>query len=258
MFLRSMRYYDIIAHYMLSGHENLVKCSSSLLESYRQETRRRISEALANLAVRYIIGISGDADQDKKILAQDAIEEFAAHFSDGGYAILTGGTEGGVPQISVETARRLGIPTIGVFPRQGMKYALLNQLDLAIETSPPDIGDGTFGTETPSFVNMLDGATVIGGSYGTLTEAATILKTNMKRARDRSRGVPGAQNPIYFAPISSTGGVANSVYEIARSLGGDTETALGMPSSPVAEGQAAARFIRQKISNDRQLLISSD
>ncbi len=234
---------------MSSGHENLMKYTSPLLENYRQEVQQRINEALASLAVRYVIGMSGDADQDKKILTQGVIEEFTNHFTGGDYAILTGGTEGGVPQMSVETAKRLGIPTIGVFPRQGMKYALLNQLDLAIETSPPDIGDGTFGTETPTFVNMLDGATVIGGGYGTLTEVSTILKTNVKRARDRSRELPDAQDPIYFAPITSTGGAAASVYGLAYNLGGDIESTLGMPMSPATDSHTAAQFIHDKLSD---------
>ena len=209
-----------------------------------------MNEALASLAVRYVVGMSGDADPDKQILTQDIIEEFATHFIGGNYAILTGGTEGGVPQMGVETAKRLGIPTIGVFPKQGTKYTLLSQLDLAIETSPPDIGDGTFGTETPAFVNMLDGATVIGGGYGTLTEISTILKTNTKRARDRSRGLPDTQDPIYFAPITSTGGAAASVYNLTHNLGGDMETSLGMPISPATDGHDAAKFIYDRLNAD--------
>lgn len=100
--------------------------------------------------------------------------------------------------MGMEMAKRLDVPTIGVFPKQGRKYALLGALDIAIETSPPDIGDGIFGTEAPTFVNILDGATIIGGSYGTLTEVSTILKTNAKRARDRSRNVEGGATATLF------------------------------------------------------------
>ena len=233
---------------MANPHTNPIECNSPAVAEYRQEMRQRINDALASLAVRRVIGMSGDADPDKQALTQDIIEEFATHFIGGDYAILTGGTEGGVPQMGVETAKRLGIPTIGVFPKQGAKYALLSQLDLAIETSPPDIGDSTFGTETPAFVNMLDGATVIGGSYGTLTEVSTIMKTNVKRARDRSRELPDAQEPIYFAPIASTGGAASSAYELAHSLGGNIEDSLGMPISPAIDSRVAAKFIYDQLN----------
>lgn len=158
---------------------------------------------------------------------------------------MTGGTEGGVPQLGVETARRLNVPTIGVFPKQGRKYALLDALDIAIETSPPDIGDGIFGTETPTFVNMLDGATIIGGSYGTLTEVSTILKTNAKRARDRSRNVGDALPPLYFAPIAGTGGAADLAYSIVN----DTNVDIGpsIPSKPTFDGCGAAKFIMSNL-----------
>lgn len=158
---------------------------------------------------------------------------------------MTGGTKGGVPQLGMEMAKRLDVPTIGVFPKQGRKYALLGALDIAIETSPPDIGDGIFGTEAPTFVNILDGATIIGGSYGTLTEVSTILKTNAKRARDRSRNVEGALPPLYFAPIAGTGGAADLAYSLARDLGGDI--GLSMPEEPATDGVAAARFIADNL-----------
>ena len=96
---------------------------------------------------------------------------------------------------------------------------------------------------------MLDGATVIGGGYGTLTEVSTILKTNVKRARDRSRELPDAQDPIYFAPITSTGGAAASVYGLAYNLGGDIESTLGMPMSPATDSHTAAQFIHDKLSD---------
>lgn len=225
--------------------KNLIRFDSGDLEKYRQDLRLRVRDVMAQHAIRYVVGISGDADSSRQAQTEEILEEFVSQLQGRDYAILTGGTEGGVPQLGIEVARRLDVATIGVFPKQGRKYALLNSLDLAIETSSPDIGEGAFGTETPSFVNMLDGATTIGGSYGTLTEAATILKTNAKRARDRSRNVEGALPPLYFAPIAGTGGAADLAYSIAR----DTSVDIGssMPSEPTTNGASAAQFIAHKL-----------
>ena len=122
-----------------------------------------------------------------------------------------------------------------------------NLLDLAIEISPPDIGEGIFGTETPSFVNMLDGAMIIGGEYGTLTEAATILKVNTKRVRDRSRG-QSVKHPIYLAPIAGSGGAADIIYSTIRVM--DCDTGDCIPNNPIYSGSEAADFIICNMSSE--------
>lgn len=49
-------------------------------------------------------------------------------------AILTGGTEGGVPEDALRIAKDYGILTIGVYPSRGAKRALgENLIDCAIE-----------------------------------------------------------------------------------------------------------------------------
>ena len=68
---------------MTSPHTNPIECNSPAVAEYRQEMRQRINDALASLAVRRVIGMSGDADPDKQTLTQDIIEEFAAHFIGG-------------------------------------------------------------------------------------------------------------------------------------------------------------------------------
>ena len=226
---------------------NLFNFGDNDFEKIREDIRARVGEKMSECAIRYIVGISGDADPDRRVEIESILESFTLQFQGGDYAILTGGTEGGVPQLGVEVAKKLEIPTIGVFPKQGRKYALLKSLDIAIETSSPDIGDGIFGSETPTYVSMLDGATIIGGSYGTLTEASTILKTNSKRARDRARGVDGALPPLYFAPISGTGGVADLAYSIRNNLGDDIGSS--MPRNPVATGEDAAQFIKDSLES---------
>ncbi|MGE5299043.1 MAG: hypothetical protein ACM3KF_03315 [Acidobacteriota bacterium] len=214
---------------------------------YRDELQDKVHDVLTRNAIKYIIGISGDADVTQQLRTEGLVEAFIETIKQHPCAVLTGGTKGGVPQIGVEIAKRHGIPRIGVFPQQGHKYALWNELDIAIETTPPDMGEGTFGTETPTFVNLLDAATIIGGSYGTLTEVTTILKTNVKRLADAKRYPESVvRPPIYIAPISGTGGAADHAHEIARVFGRGADTTL--PQQPIASGAEAAAFILEKLN----------
>lgn len=220
--------------------ENSFKFNSNAAELRRIETMAAIRNCMARCAIEYVIGISGSADGKNSLRAPDIVESFMSKLQYNNCAILTGGTEGGLPQLGIEVAKKYDIPTIGVFPKQGAKYALKNLLDLAIEISPPDIGEGIFGTETPSFVNMLDGAMIIGGEYGTLTEAATILKVNTKRVRNRLRG-QSVKHPIYLVPIAGSGGAADIVYDTMRAI--DCDTGYCIPNYPIDNGSDAADFI---------------
>ena len=227
---------------------NHIRFNSSEYEKHREEVEQSVKEVLARNAIKFVVGISGGAEEKYFERTEALIDEFVGTLQGGNYAILTGGTEGGVPQIGIEAAKRHHVPSIGVFPKQGLKYALLDDLDLAIETTLPDIGEGVFGTETPTFVNMLDGATVIGGSYGTLIEVSTILKANVKRIEKLKKQTEDAQDPIYLAPILGTGGVADQTHEIAQALGCDVT--LSMPERPVVRASSAAQYLRQKLEAD--------
>lgn len=87
---------------------------------------------------------------------------------------------------------------------------------------------------------MLDGAMIIGGEYGTLTEAATILKVNTKRVRNRLRG-QSVKHPIYLVPIAGSGGAADIVYDTMRAI--DCDTGYCIPNYPIDNGSDAADFI---------------
>ncbi len=225
---------------------NHMRFNSDDYEKYRAELVQKVRETLAHNAIRFVLGITGDGGDDHLREAEAAVDGFVEGVRGQGYAILTGGTEGGIPQLGVEVAQKYGVPTIGVFPRQGNKYALFDDLDLAVETTQPDIGDGSFGTETPSFVNLLDGAAVIGGSYGTLVEASTILKVNTKRISDKEKG-KDTPEPIFLAPIIGTGGAADHIYEVARVFARGAEQCLPEVDEPVMTGADAARFLRRKL-----------
>lgn len=224
---------------------NHIKFVNSEHDKYRTELELRVKDFLAENAVKHVLGITGDGDDKLLRVAEKVVEEFVEEIKGKDYAILTGGTEGGIPELGTKIAKRLDVPRIGVFPKQGEKYALFKDLDIAIEATMPDVGDGLFGAETPTFVNLLDGATVLGGSYGTLVEVTTILKTNVKRIKDKTNEVEGAREPIYFAPVYGTGGAADMAYNIAGSFGRDVEKA--MPENYVVNGMQAAQFLQAKL-----------
>ena len=81
---------------------NHIHFHGSDYEKYREELTCRVKGYLAQHAIECIIGISGDADDTKKDRTETMIEEFIGSLKGQGYAILTGGTEGGVPQIGME------------------------------------------------------------------------------------------------------------------------------------------------------------
>lgn len=228
---------------------NEFRFDSKELEKHREELQLKIKESLGRQAILHVIGISGGAESDKTEQTEEILEDFIYQLRGGGYAVLTGGTEGGIPEMSIKTAKKFSVPTIGVFPHQGQKYALRDSLDLIIETSPPDIGEGFFGTETPTFINMLDASMIMGGGYGTLVEAGTILKTNEKRIRDKARDIKNIKDPIYLAPIVESGGATNHILTIAKDLGKYSK--LYMPDSPIYDGTTAAQFILDKLSSKK-------
>ena len=230
---------------------NHIRFNSSEYEKHRIELMQRVKDTLAQNAISFVLGITGDGGDELLGKAEIAIGEFMDEIKGKGYAILTGGTEGGIPQLGVELAKENNIPRIGVFPKQGRKYALLDDLDLAIEATLPDIGDGNFGTETPSFVNLLDGATVIGGSYGTLVEAVTMLKVNTKRIKDKEKGKDDTRNPIFLAPIRGTGGVADHMYEVSKVFQRGAEQCLPGEHESILTGADAAKFLRRKLEVNR-------
>jgi len=214
------------------------------LEKYRNEVWEKIKEFLGSQGIKYVIGISGDADPSSKVDIRSTIEEFVSGISDLPCAIQTGGTKYGVPELGLDIANDFHLPTIGVFPEQGRKYALYDRLDFAVETYAPTIGDPTFGTETPSFAQLLDGATVVGGSFGTLTEVSTILKTSGIRMK-------AERPPIYLAPIAGTGGVADAAYGFA-SMDTKGVVSASMPDVLLDNGTEAAAFLRDRLLADAE------
>lgn len=216
---------------------NSEHCEDSV-DGHLEQVQRALAEFRDRFAISFIVSISGGADEqgDSKVLG--VLEELILGLKNTSAAILTGGTKGGIPEIATKIAKANGLPTIGVFPPKGRKYALLDQLDLPIETLPPSVGPAALGTETPTFAQLPDYAVFYGGSFGTLTEVSTMLKLNTKRQRD---GI----EPIYIIPITSSDGVADLIPSLIQL---NPELAYCLLSLEIHSGTEAADFIKQKQS----------
>lgn len=185
----------------------------------KENYRAQVNEFMLEHGIQKIISFSGGSDD--KLLSVSADDPMQSHYKDlklkvderlitdalgklRGYevAILTGGTEGGVPELATTIAKKFGFKTIGVFPKKGEKYALGNDLiDLSICVDS-QIGESMWGDEGAIWTGLIDGAIVIGGGAGTLTECAHLQKINEAYI---SRDV----TPKFIVPIHGTGGIAD-------------------------------------------------
>lgn len=209
------------------------------LKRVREETEARVRDFLTSNCLSYIIALSGDSESNGSIARRNEaiLEEFidSLHRS-GGYGIQTGGTLGGIPEIGARVAKRYEMPVIAVRPESTRKYALPGfMIDLVVETPDQIHGRTTFGSETPTFVSIADGAVVIGGSFGTLIESSSILKINKSLVRDN-------KPPKYLCPIAGTGKTADLLYDLKID-----PTFDALPDEPISTGMDAAAFMNQKL-----------
>lgn len=215
-----------------------------MLNEYKPEInyqflQPKVEDLIVNFRTRfnidYILAISGGSENGEDYV-YSTIHDFVKFLMNERIAILTGGTKGGVPEIGIKLAREVGLPTVGVFPQMGRKDVLFDYLDFAIETSPPTIGPAGYGSETPSFAALPDGMVVMGGSFGTLVEVATVLKGNKKKIQ---KGLI----PVYVGPVKGSGGVADVIDCIP-----DIDSVRAcLPETEIRNGVDAARFMMNKL-----------
>ena len=212
---------------------------SSLLRQFRKER-----------GIHRIIGISGGADDKltgvpehsplqasfekfrddlQKSVITDAVKALRQYR----IAILTGGTDSGVPKIALEVAKKYDFCTIGVLPQAGEKYSLRPDFfDLRIIVYPM-VSDSFWGDEGPVWTSLIDGMIVIGGSSGTLIECAHIMKINEALVKNDQR-------PKYMVPIHGMGGIAEQLQQIwAKPRIRD----LSMPRHRVYTGGEATKLL---------------
>jgi predicted Rossmann-fold nucleotide-binding protein len=155
-------------------------------------------------------------------------------------AILTGGTEGGIPELATRKAKEYGFKTIGVFPRKGKKYALDScLLDLSICVDPM-IGEARWGDEGATWTSLIDGMIVIGGSAGTLTECAHIQKINESLIKNN-------ETPKYIVAIYGTGGTAEQLPHLWAK---PNVRNVCMPMNRIYTGREASQYLIEKLALD--------
>lgn len=168
-------------------------------------------------------------------LIGDAVKKFSGHR----IAILTGGTNWGVPKTAIIEAKKCGLKTIAVFPLAGKKHALgeeFRDLTFCIE---PMCGESQWGDESSVFTNLLDGVIVYGGGAGTLTECAHLLKINEALLKS------GNASLKYIVPLAGTGGVADGLPFIWAKPEVRNRC---MPNHRVTGGTEAADIIIEKLN----------
>lgn len=164
-------------------------------------------------------------------------------------AILTGGTQYGVPATASTIAKELGFTTIGIFPETGRDKALgPDILDLRVcvdirnefACSSPEESvkfRSDWGDESAIFCKTLDSAVVFGGRAGTLVEVAHLLKMNERRKKYM-------HSPKFIIPIMASGGMG----DIAPVLPADPDVrAWCLPSEVVRSGHKAAEILEEKL-----------
>lgn len=203
------------------------------IAAHKAQVEADLADFYRRYAVKFIVAISGGAEADNPELATTAITGLARALEGSGAAILSGGTQGGVPELATKIARAHGLPTMGVYPSKGAKYALYDQLDYALQTPDPSIGVGGFGAETYAFAQLSQHLVVIAGGFGTLIELATVLKINTKRKKYEPP-------PIYVYPLSGSGGAAELIPSIIQLV---PEMAYCLPNMELRSGTDIAELI---------------
>lgn len=219
-------------------------------EALRQATEARVRTFLGERSATFVIALTGDSSDDPllRLRNEHLIEDFFSHLEEPAqYAVLTSGTRSGVSYIGTSIAKEFDMTTIGVRPASCGKYARSDPPDLLIETPDVIYGRTTFSAETPTFVNVADGAVVIGGSYGTLIETAVMMKINKSRhdAHIRDPHDSSLKKPIYICPIAGTDRVADLL--VGMPLYEDLGDCFPTPRHSVETGMGAAAFITSKL-----------
>jgi len=201
-----------------------------------------IPEFLGNLerqGIKKIIAFSGGADDNLESKVLGVVEQSMDVLSKYPVAILTGGTKWGLPKYASRIAKNKSIPTIGVYPNRGKKYALAEELDFTVEVDPR-YGSSEWGDESEIFAKLVNGIEVIGGGFGTLIEFAHVMKSN--EAKIKSGVSPVYIAPVRFAEMSS---VADVAYNFCRK----PELSICLPEKEiVSDGIEAANFLVDKLS----------
>lgn len=161
-----------------------------------------------------VVGVIGGTNphnetQMEKILTDGFVE---AKLSIGKFAVLSGGTEGGVPELAIKVANKLDLPSVGVYPEAAEKYALKTGLGHQIAVPSPELSEVKWGVESPVLTSLGDVYVMFGGEWGSLVEVGMIMKRNKSLV---SKG----NTPIPLIVVNDSGPVVRHVIEMTSEFG---------------------------------------
>jgi predicted Rossmann-fold nucleotide-binding protein len=186
----------------------------------------RFDDFMAHRNLLAVIAFSGGSD-DKSDALNQTVDECIKYLSDYRVAVLTGGTNFGLPKTATLAARKYKIPTIGVFPSRGEKYFMKDEIDLGIMVEPRFSGS-EFGDESEIFVKLSNAIVSLGGSNGTGIEFYHAMKINDRRKKYY-------EMPIILAPIIGFGGFVDGI------------KGLEVTEQPIYNGRDAAKLVIDKL-----------
>jgi predicted Rossmann-fold nucleotide-binding protein len=199
-----------------------------LIEDFKKES-----------SIRFVLAFSGGGEEANKEYLSNIMRETMAPLRGYPIAILSGGTNWGVPSAALEIAKEFGFATIGVFPLVAREkgYVLIDSIiDLGLCVFPT-IGKSEWGDESSLFTKLLDATIIIGGGAGTMIEVAHLLKQNERKNVLQK----------HLIPIHGSGGTADRI----SLLSGKPEIlARCMPSYPITSGREACRYLKEVIFID--------
>ena len=183
--------------------------------------------------------------ENRKILERrlrPCIRRFLGPMRNHGLAVVTSGTNRGVPRIASELSAELGFPLVYVHPERAHKYLdMKNKAHLEI-CIPSRISDSEWADDSADLVKLSDALLILGGSTGTLAELAHAFKVNESRVNSEDR-------LIFMVAIHGFGGVGDQVHSLCYS---PELRSKCMPPRLVYEGQEkeAAKIALRAIGAD--------
>lgn len=186
-----------------------------------------VDEFLDRPEVENAIWFIGGADCSEADVGK-IVDKAMQQFEEENIGVVTGGTEGGLPEIAARRAKEYGIPTLGIYPERGEKYFLEEVNDHSAMVSPT-YGESTWGDESEIGAKIVDGVIVFGGSEGTMAEYSLSQK----------------EDSAYAVAIEGTGGLADDLQDMSIYSESDYT-----PDSEIQNGREAAKFILNNLNSD--------
>ena len=213
-------------------------------QGFRETQGTHFSIAVLGGAVADLQGVSPElAARHRAVLderVQGSIREMLGLFRDHGIAVVTAGTNSGVPAAASSMAAELGLTLVHFHPVIAHRYLNADaQPDLEVCVLPRTSENSSWGDDSADLLSLVDAVVFIGGGYGTLIELAHVLKLNEAKIR---RG----ERPIFMVSLHDFGGFGDRLYDFAT----PNVREECMPHERIFLGRDAAKFILRSLHAD--------